>query len=121
MTSPPSAFLSGVSVRGVSKSFGQTRVLSDVSLEVGPREFLTLLGPSGCGKTTLLRIIAGLEQPMKARLRSATGPSTACCRRERDVAMVFQSYALYPYMTVAENIAPAAGDAPHAMRGSGCR
>ena len=50
-----------MSVRGVSKSFGNTRVLADVSLDVGPREFLTLLGPSGCGKSTLLRIIAGLE------------------------------------------------------------
>lgn len=61
MTSLASAFQSGVSVRNVSKWFGQTRVLSDVSLEVGPREFLTLLGPSGCGKSTLLRIIAGLD------------------------------------------------------------
>ena len=98
------ASLSGVSVRRVSKSFGETRVLSDVSLEVGPREFLTLLGPSGCGKSTLLRIIAGLEHPDEGSIALGGQAVDGLLPRERDVAMVFQSYALYPYMTVAENI-----------------
>ncbi|MBL8673241.1 MAG: ABC transporter ATP-binding protein [Rhodospirillales bacterium] len=97
--------MSGVSIRGISKSFGATPVLRDVSVDIGDTEFLTLLGPSGCGKSTLLRIIAGLE--------SHDGGSVAIGGRaidelrpsERDVAMVFQSYALYPHMTAAENIA----------------
>jgi multiple sugar transport system ATP-binding protein len=100
----PNAFQSGVSVRSVSKSFGQTRVLSDVSLEVGPREFLTLLGPSGCGKSTLLRIIAGLDHADEGSIALGNQAVDGLLPRERDVAMVFQSYALYPYMTVAENI-----------------
>jgi multiple sugar transport system ATP-binding protein len=99
-----STFLSGVSVRSVSKSFGETHVLRDVSLEVGPREFLTLLGPSGCGKSTLLRIIAGLEQADEGSIALGGQAVDGLLPRERDVAMVFQSYALYPYMTVAENI-----------------
>jgi multiple sugar transport system ATP-binding protein len=79
-------------------------VLRDVSLEVGPREFLTLLGPSGCGKSTLLRIIAGLEQADEGSIALGGQAVDGLLPRERDVAMVFQSYALYPYMTVAENI-----------------
>jgi multiple sugar transport system ATP-binding protein len=75
-----------------------------VSLEVGPREFLTLLGPSGCGKSTLLRIIAGLEQADDGSIALGGQAVDGLLPRERDVAMVFQSYALYPYMTVAENI-----------------
>jgi multiple sugar transport system ATP-binding protein len=104
VTSAPNAFQSGVSVRSVSKSFGQTRVLSEVSLEVGPREFLTLLGPSGCGKSTLLRIIAGLEHADEGSIALGSQTVDGLLPRERDVAMVFQSYALYPYMTVAQNI-----------------
>lgn len=88
----------------MSKSFGETRVLRDVSLEVGPREFLTLLGPSGCGKSTLLRIIAGLEHADDGSIALGGQTVDGLLPRERDVAMVFQSYALYPYMTVAENI-----------------
>ncbi|MBX9946649.1 MAG: ABC transporter ATP-binding protein [Reyranella sp.] len=96
--------MSGVSIQRISKSFGQTRVLRDVSLEVGPREFLTLLGPSGCGKSTLLRIIAGLEQADEGSIALGGQQVDGLLPRQRDVAMVFQSYALYPYMTVAENI-----------------
>lgn len=94
----------GVHVRGITKSFGTTRVLDDVSLDVGAREFLTLLGPSGCGKSTLLRIIAGLEQADHGSVALGGQVVDALLPRERDVAMVFQSYALYPYMTVAQNI-----------------
>lgn len=96
--------MSGVSIRGVTKAFGQTRVLHGVSLDVGPREFLTLLGPSGCGKSTLLRIIAGLEQADEGSIALGGQRVDSLLPRQRDVAMVFQSYALYPYMTVAENI-----------------
>ena len=88
----------------MSKSFGETRVLRDVSLEIGPREFLTLLGPSGCGKSTLLRIIAGLDHADGGSIALGGRAVDGLLPRERDVAMVFQSYALYPYMTVAENI-----------------
>jgi ABC-type Fe3+/spermidine/putrescine transport system ATPase subunit len=90
----PNAFQSGVSVRGVSKSFGRTRVLSEVSIEVGPREFLTLLGPSGCGKSTHLRIIAGLDHADEGSIALGNQTVDGLLRRERDVAMVFQSYAL---------------------------
>jgi multiple sugar transport system ATP-binding protein len=100
----PSALLPGISIRNVSKSFGSTRVLTDVSLEIGSREFLTLLGPSGCGKSTLLRIIAGLEPADEGSIALGGQVVDGMLPRERDVAMVFQSYALYPYMTVAENI-----------------
>ena len=79
-------------------------MLRDVSLEIGPREFLTLLGPSGCGKSTLLRIIAGLEHADDGSIALGGEIVDGLLPRERDVAMVFQSYALYPYMTVAENI-----------------
>jgi multiple sugar transport system ATP-binding protein len=95
---------SDVSIRDVSKSFGATRVLSDVSLEIGRSEFLTLLGPSGCGKSTLLRIIAGLEQQDRGTISLGGQIVDGLLPRQRDIAMVFQSYALYPYMTVAENI-----------------
>ena len=95
---------SGVSIRDISKSFGATRVLNDVSLEIGSSEFVTLLGPSGCGKSTLLRIIAGLEQADRGSIALGGQNVDGLLPRQRDVAMVFQSYALYPYMTVAENI-----------------
>jgi len=87
------------------KSYGQTPVLRDVSLDIAHGEFLTLLGPSGCGKSTLLRIIAGLEVQDGGSL-SINGRNVDDLRpRARDVAMVFQSYALYPHMTVAANMA----------------
>jgi multiple sugar transport system ATP-binding protein len=94
-----------VEFRGVSKSFGSGPVLADVSLVVRDGEFLSLLGPSGCGKTTLLRILAGLESHDAGELLIAGREVSDLPPKRRDVAMVFQSYALYPYMTVAENIA----------------
>ncbi|MBM3598650.1 MAG: ABC transporter ATP-binding protein [Alphaproteobacteria bacterium] len=94
-----------VDLVGIHKSFGATRVLRDVCLDVRDGEFLTLLGPSGCGKSTLLRIVAGLE-PQDAGSVAIDGAGVdALMPKERDVAMVFQSYALYPYMTVFENMA----------------
>lgn len=95
----------GLQLRGVSKSFGGTQVLEAVDLDIAPREFIAFLGPSGSGKTTLLRIIAGLETAdggeviLEDRRIDTLGPG------ERDVAMVFQSYALYPHMSVRENMA----------------
>src|SRR5262245_43511531 len=97
--------MAGVELAGVSKSFGGTAVLRQVSLSVQDGEFLTLVGPSGCGKSTLLRIIAGLEAQDSGEVRIGGRNVDAVPPKRRDVAMVFQSYALYPYMTVAENLA----------------
>jgi multiple sugar transport system ATP-binding protein len=89
----------------VSKSFGAQRVLHEIDLEVAQGEFMVLLGPSGCGKTTLLRLLAGLERPEAGRILIGDRAVNEVAPAERDVAMVFQSYALYPHMTVYENVA----------------
>ncbi|MEL7013661.1 MAG: ABC transporter ATP-binding protein [Pseudomonadota bacterium] len=90
---------------GVAKAFGTRRVLNDVNLSIQSGEFLVIVGPSGCGKSTLLRIVAGLEGQDAGEIRLGGEPIDALAPKERDVAMVFQSYALYPHMTVAENLA----------------
>ena len=95
----------GVRLLGIAKSFGATRVMAGLDLVVREGEFLTLLGPSGCGKSTLLRIIAGLERQDRGTVAIAGRPVDHLPPAERDVAMVFQSYALYPHMTVAGNLA----------------
>jgi multiple sugar transport system ATP-binding protein len=97
--------MASVSLQGLRKSFGTTPVLRDVSLDIRDGEFLTLVGPSGCGKTTLLRILAGLDHADAGTVRIGERVVDALPPKQRDVAMVFQSYALYPYMTVRENIA----------------
>jgi multiple sugar transport system ATP-binding protein len=97
--------MSDVFVDRVSKSFGEIRALRSVSLRVRDGEFMTLLGPSGCGKSTLLRIVAGLEAQSTGSVSIGSENVDHRVPKERDVAMVFQSYALYPYMTVYENIA----------------
>ena len=94
-----------LTLRDVAKSFGTVHVLRDISLEVAHGEFLTLLGPSGCGKSTLLRIIAGLEQHSTGSVMIGDHIVDHWRPKDRDVAMVFQSYALYPHMTVAANLA----------------
>jgi multiple sugar transport system ATP-binding protein len=94
-----------VVLSGVVKQFDGVQVLEHLDLAVADREFAVLLGPSGCGKTTALRIVAGLEKPGSGRVRIAGRDVTGLPPRDRDVAMVFQSYALYPHLTVAENIA----------------
>jgi multiple sugar transport system ATP-binding protein len=94
-----------VALRGVSKRFDAVQVLHGLDLAVDDGEFTVLLGPSGCGKTTALRIVAGLERPTGGRVEIGSRDVTGLPPRDRDVAMVFQSYALYPQMTVAENIA----------------
>jgi ABC-type Fe3+/spermidine/putrescine transport system ATPase subunit len=92
------------SVRGISKRFHQTHVLEDVSFDVAEGESLVLLGPSGSGKTTILRIIAGLEQPYTGRVILHGKDVTELPARERGVGVIFQSYALFPRMTVEKNI-----------------
>ncbi len=90
---------------GVGKSFGSFQALKDVTLDVGRGEFLTLLGPSGSGKTTFLMIVAGFEQPTVGRLMSEGEDITLRSAEARSFGMVFQGYALFPHMTVAQNIA----------------
>jgi ABC-type sugar transport system ATPase subunit len=97
--------LGRVSLRGIVKRFGAFTALDDVALEIEPAEFFALLGPSGSGKTTTLRIIAGLEEADEGTISIDGDDVTAKSPGERDVAMVFQSYALYPHMSVFENIA----------------
>jgi multiple sugar transport system ATP-binding protein len=94
-----------VTLRGISKSFGTVEILHDINLEVKDGEFCVFVGPSGCGKTTLLRIIAGLETVGAGELSIGGRRVNELAPAERRIAMVFQSYALYPHMTVYRNIA----------------
>jgi putative spermidine/putrescine transport system ATP-binding protein len=93
-----------VHVAGLRKSYGDVRALSGVELAITPGEFFTLLGPSGSGKTTLLRLIAGFERPDAGTIELAGADVTGIPPYARDVNTVFQDYALFPHMTVAENI-----------------
>jgi iron(III) transport system ATP-binding protein len=96
---------SGVEVEGVTFGYGGTRVLEDVSLDVRRGEFFAFLGPSGSGKTTLLRLIAGFGLPERGRITIGGRDATRLPPWARNVGLVFQSYALWPHMTVAENVA----------------
>ena len=91
--------------QNVSKTFGDTLVVDDLSLEIDDGEFVVLLGPSGCGKTTTLRMLAGLETVTSGDIYIQDERINDVQTQHRDLAMVFQSYALYPHMTIAENIA----------------
>ena len=93
-----------VSLRDIRKSFGAIEVVKGLDLDVADGEFLVLLGPSGCGKTTALRMIAGLETASAGRIYLGDQDVTDVLPKYRDIAMVFQSYALYPHMTVEDNI-----------------
>jgi iron(III) transport system ATP-binding protein len=95
----------GVTIERVSFGYGATPVLDDISLEVGRGEFFAFLGPSGSGKTTLLRLIAGFGTPPSGRIRIGERDVTSLPPWSRNVGMVFQSYALWPHMTVARNVA----------------
>ena len=96
--------MSELELKGVSKSFGSVKVVREVSLSVDDGEFVVFVGPSGCGKSTLLRLIAGLEKTSSDEIRIGARDVTNLDPSERGVAMVFQSYALYPHMNVEENI-----------------
>lgn len=97
--------MAGVSIRNLTKRYGGVEAAKDVTLDIKDREFLVLLGPSGCGKTTTLRCVAGLETPDEGEIYIGDKMVNDLHPKERDVAMVFQSYALYPHMKVYDNIA----------------
>ncbi len=97
--------MSWLSLRQISKTYGSNSVLSDITLDVEEGEFISLVGESGCGKSTLLRILAGLEAPDGGQIELNGRIVNAMVPKERNIAMVFQDYALYPHMTVGENLA----------------
>src|SRR5690606_6044279 len=96
--------MASVEIRDVRKSFGTTAVIHGVSIDISDGEFVILVGPSGCGKSTLLRMIAGLEQITGGEISIGERVVNLVPPKERDIAMVFQNYALYPHMTVADNM-----------------
>ena len=97
--------MSGIEIRNVSKAYGQVSVLDDISLSIAENEFIAFLGPSGCGKSTLLRMIAGLEEVDGGEIHIGERRVDNLPPGARGVAMVFQNYALYPHMTIADNMA----------------
>jgi multiple sugar transport system ATP-binding protein len=97
--------MASVAIRDVRKAFGSTQIIHGVDITISDGEFVVLVGPSGCGKSTLLRMIAGLENITSGEIRIADRVVNNVPPKERDVAMVFQNYALYPHMTVAANMA----------------
>ena len=97
--------MADVTIHNIEKSFGPTQVLKDVDLSIQDGEFISLVGPSGCGKSTLLRIIAGLEAQDSGTISIGNRVVDEVRAADRNLSMVFQSYALYPHLTVAENIA----------------
>ena len=103
--------MSALSLRGIAKSFGGNAILKGVDLDVQPGEFIALVGPSGCGKSTLLRILAGLDHADSGEIVLGGSDVSGVAAADRNIAMVFQSYALYPHLTASENIA-----VPLAMR-----
>src|SRR3712207_6292464 len=96
--------MADVQLTNVNKAFGETRVLKDINLSIEDGQFVVFVGPSGCGKSTLLRVIAGLEEITSGELRIGGRLVNDASPAERGIAMVFQSYALYPHMSVYENM-----------------
>jgi multiple sugar transport system ATP-binding protein len=96
--------MAGVRIENVEKSFGSVKVIRNVNIEAEDGEFVVLVGPSGCGKSTLLRMIAGLEEITSGRIRIGERVVNHLNPKDRDIAMVFQNYALYPHMTARENM-----------------
>ena len=94
----------GVTYSHITKVFGNKTVVDDFSMEINPGEYVIFLGPSGCGKTTMLRMLAGLEQPTSGEIYINGEPLTNVAPKDRNIAMVFQNYALYPHMTIKENL-----------------
>ncbi|WP_272487087.1 ABC transporter ATP-binding protein [Zeimonas sediminis] len=97
--------MASVSIEGVQKAFGATKVIHGVDISISDGEFCVLVGPSGCGKSTLLRMIAGLEEISSGQIRIGERVVNNVQPKERDIAMVFQNYALYPHMKVRDNMA----------------
>src|SRR6267154_230458 len=97
--------MASLTIRDLNKSFGNVPVLKGIDLEVKTGEFVVLVGPSGCGKSTLLAMIAGLESVSAGEIRIGERVVNDVPPKDRDIAMVFQNYALYPHMTVAANMA----------------
>ena len=95
----------GVRIDGVDLSYGSHRVLKDIHLDIKPGEFFAFLGPSGCGKTTLLRLIAGFNTSQRGQVTIGGRDISGLPAHKRNVGMVFQSYALWPHMTVRRNVA----------------
>ena len=96
--------MASIEIKAARKSFGSVAVLKGVDLSIASGEFVVLVGPSGCGKSTLLRVVAGLEGHHPERSGSAARSSNDLAPKDRDIAMVFQSYALYPHMSVRDNM-----------------
>ena len=96
--------MAGIRIDSVRKQFGKVAAVADVSLDIPDGRFVVLVGPSGCGKTTLLRLLAGLEEVTSGRIFIDQREVTNVAARDRDIAMVFQNYALYPHMTVLRNL-----------------
>ena len=97
--------MSSISIRGVAKSYGNTPVIHDLDVEIAEGEFIVVVGPSGCGKSTLLRMIAGLERITGGEIAIGQRVVNELEPKDRDIAMVFQNYALYPHMSVFDNMA----------------
>ncbi|WP_395700775.1 ABC transporter ATP-binding protein [Aquabacterium sp.] len=97
--------MASVSIQGVRKSYGDVHIIRGVDVDIRDGEFVTLVGPSGCGKSTLLRMVAGLEDISEGQIHIGPKVVNDMPPKDRDIAMVFQSYALYPHMTVQENMA----------------
>src|SRR5438270_640475 len=104
--------MAAVTIGAVEKWFGSTHVIRGVAIEIADGEFCVLVGPSGCGKSTLLRMIAGLEQIGDGEVSIGNVVVNRMLPKERDIAMVFQNYALYPHMTVRDNMSLALYDRP---------
>ncbi len=97
--------MAGVTLRNLTKTFKNVTVVNNVNLEINDKEFLVLVGPSGCGKTTVLRMVAGLEEASSGEIYIGDRIVNDVSPKDRDIAMVFQNYALYPHMTVFDNMA----------------
>src|SRR5947209_20530899 len=97
--------MSSVTLEHVTKRFGEVTAVNDMTIEVKDKEFLVLVGPSGCGKSTCLRLIAGLEEVTNGNIYIGERLVNDVAPKDRDIAMVFQSYALYPHMSVYDNLA----------------
>src|SRR5579863_10694535 len=96
--------MASMEIRDIRKSFGPVEVVRGVSIDIADGEFVVLVGPSGCGKSTTLRMIAGLEDITSGEIRIGDRVVNDVPPKDRDIAMVFQNYALYPHMTVATNM-----------------